>query len=356
MKEYCLDISTWQGGIDYNDIRSKTNYVIIRAGFGDSDFDNQFENHYNNLQGLHLGAYWYSYATSPDQARVEANLFLQAVQGKKFDLPLYIDMEEQSGLSTDLLNSIVIAFGEVIENAGYYFGVYCNVNWYNNILSGNYLNSKYDWWIACWGDEPPSPSYGINYGVWQFTSNDYVGGKRVDANFMYKDYPTIIRELGLNHLDDDPPVPPTPPTPTPGNEVNVYYRVKTQAHGWLPEVRNLDDYAGYEGSPVIGFMVRVDKGWIEYQGHNLGGGYLGWVNGYDENDFYNGYAGNDNVLDTIKIYYHTPDDIIARSGYKKAKYKVNNYDWQYDTETSGGQDGYAGKTNNPITELRITIE
>ena len=28
------------------------------------------------------------------------------------------------------------------------------------------------------------------------------------------------------------------------NEVNVYYRVKTQKHGWLPEVKNLDDYAG----------------------------------------------------------------------------------------------------------------
>ncbi|MGF2526049.1 hypothetical protein ACQUW0_27445, partial [Ralstonia pseudosolanacearum] len=59
--------------------------------------------------------------------------------------------------------------------------------------------------------EPPYPSYGINYGIWQF-GETYLGGQNVDGNYIYKDYPTIIRELGLNHLDD--PVPPTPPTPT----------------------------------------------------------------------------------------------------------------------------------------------
>ena len=32
--------------------------------------------------------------------------------------------------------------------------------------------------------------------------------------------------------------------------VNVYYRVKTQKHGWLPEVKNLEDYAGDGKNPI----------------------------------------------------------------------------------------------------------
>ena len=68
MKELCFDISTWQGGIDYNAIRERTNYCILRAGF-DVTKDNQFDNHYNNLQGLHLGAYWYSYATTCEEEK-----------------------------------------------------------------------------------------------------------------------------------------------------------------------------------------------------------------------------------------------------------------------------------------------
>ena len=220
MKELCFDISTWQGGIDYNAIRSKTNYCILRAGFGDCDIDNRFEEHYANLQGLHLGAYWYSYATSPEQARTEARLFLETVKGKKFDLPLYLDIEDSSmsGLGKDTLNAIVRAFGNEIEKAGYYFGVYSNLNWYCNKLSGNELNNDFDWWIALWDNDAPDPSYGINYGIWQFGEYN-LNGWKIDGNYIYKDYPTIIKDAGLNHLSDEPTPTPTKTIDELANEV-----------------------------------------------------------------------------------------------------------------------------------------
>lgn len=217
MKELCIDISTWQGGIDYNDIVNKCKYAILRAGFGDCDVDNRFEEHYANLSGkIHLGAYWYSYAQSPEQARTEARLFIRTIGDKKFDLPIYLDIEDpsMSGLGRGTLDAIVRAFGEEIQNAGYYFGVYSNLNWYRNIISGSELNKSYDWWIALWGGDAPDPAYGINYGIWQF-GEAYIGGQNVDGNYIYKDYPTIIRELGLNHLDN-----PTPPTPTPTHKID----------------------------------------------------------------------------------------------------------------------------------------
>ena len=142
------------------------------------------------------------------------------------------------------------------------------------------------------------------------------------------------------------------PSPSPSG-VNVYYRVKTQKHGWLSEVKNLDDYAGYEDSPITGVAVRVDKGSIKYRVHILGGGWLGWVTGYDINDIINGYAGNGQVIDAIQIYYYTPDDIRP---YKYAKYKVNGYDWQIDTQTGGGMDGYAGSFGYSLKKLWVTIE
>ena len=202
MKELCFDISTWQGGIDYSSIRKRVNYCILRAGFSVTK-DNQFENHYNNLQGLNLGAYWYSYATTPDEARLEARTFLKVIEDKKFTLPLYLDLEDPSisNLGRNTLNEIVKAFGEIIENAGYYFGVYTNLNWYRNIISGSELNKKYDWWIACWSDNAPS---NVDYGVWQYTNEYYLGDTRIDADYVVKDYPSIIKNAGLNHLTDEP--------------------------------------------------------------------------------------------------------------------------------------------------------
>lgn len=144
------------------------------------------------------------------------------------------------------------------------------------------------------------------------------------------------------------------PSPAPSNNVDIYYRVKTQANGWLPEVKNLNDYAGWNGSPITGVAIKVNKGSIKYRVHLKGGNWLGWVTGYNINDINNGYAGNgSSVIDCIQVYYYTPSDIRP---YKKVKYKVNNYSWQYDTDTGNGQDGYAGAMGVPMTEFRAIIE
>ena len=138
------------------------------------------------------------------------------------------------------------------------------------------------------------------------------------------------------------------------NEVNVYYRVKTQKHGWLSEVKNLEDYAGWENSPITGLAIRVDKGSIRYKAHIKGKGWLPFVTGYDINDFNNGFAGDGvNVIDCVECYYYTPNNIRP---YKKAKYKVNNYPYQYDNEKTNGQDGYAGVYGVSATKFHITIE
>lgn len=138
------------------------------------------------------------------------------------------------------------------------------------------------------------------------------------------------------------------------NEVNVYYMARTQKHQWLPEVKNLDDYAGYENSPITGLAIKVDKGSIRYRVHLKGKGWLPFVTGYDINDFNNGFAGDGvNAIDCVECYYYTPDNIRP---FKKAKYKVNNYPYQYDNEKNKGQDGYAGVMGVTATKFQIVIE
>ena len=137
-------------------------------------------------------------------------------------------------------------------------------------------------------------------------------------------------------------------------KVNVYYRVKTKKHGWLPEVKNLEDYAGWENSPITGVAIRVDKGSIKYRVHIKGKGWLPYVTGYNINDIINGFGGDGkNVIDAIEVYYYTPDNIRP---YKRAKYKVNDYPYQYDNEKTNGQDGYAGKFGVDVTKFQICIE
>lgn len=214
MAKFGIDISTWQRNYPYDRANAEgVKFAILRAGFSRTK-DNQFEKHYANAKrlGWGVGAYWYMYATSVEGAKMEARAFLKAIAGKQLDYPVYLDIEDKSlrGLGKETLNAMVRAFGNIMESAGYYFGVYTNVDWYRNVISGSELNKSYDWWIACWSKGKPA---GINAGLWQFGGGtniirgNKVAGVVTDQNYDYKDYPTVIKSLGLNGFGKTPVVP-----------------------------------------------------------------------------------------------------------------------------------------------------
>jgi len=141
-----------------------------------------------------------------------------------------------------------------------------------------------------------------------------------------------------------PVVPVAPVAPPPSAAIDVRYRVRTLQHGWLPEVTNLDDYAGWQDSPVTDVALAVSAGSIDYQVHVLGGGWLPVVTGYNTGDPNNGFAGlgdGRTVIDAVRAYLHSPrgDQVIA---YRTAPVGQGYYPWQRDNETTNGQDGYAG--------------
>lgn len=141
-------------------------------------------------------------------------------------------------------------------------------------------------------------------------------------------------------------------------KVDITYKVATAATGWLPEVKNLEDYAGYGNNAITKLAIKVSEGVVKYRVHVKGGKWLGWITKYDVKDDMYGYAGNGQPIDAIQVYYQTPDSIRP---YKRAKYRVapgnnaNYWDWQYDNETTNGQDGYAGYFGKALTKIQMTI-
>lgn len=144
-----------------------------------------------------------------------------------------------------------------------------------------------------------------------------------------------------------------------GELPSVIYRVRAGGR-WLPAVTDLSDYAGITGQPITDVAVRVTEGAVKYRVHVKGGRWLPYVTGYDTSDDTDGYAGDKKPIDAVEIYYQTPSSVVKKHGYLKAKYRVAPvggyyYSWQYDDETSSGQDGYAGVFGKPIDWLQITL-
>lgn len=144
---------------------------------------------------------------------------------------------------------------------------------------------------------------------------------------------------------------------------NMYYRAKTKNHGWLPEVKNLQDYAGIEQDPFTAIAIRVDKGSLWYRVHVTSGKWYNKITGYNINDINNGYAGDGSTpIDAITVYYKTPDDLRSKGNVYCAKYQVSPigttsyYDWQIDDNTTNGMDGYAGSFGKAIDKLKLYLE
>lgn len=198
-----IDVSTWQGSIDFNRVKqSGINFVIIRAGYGSalSQKDKWYETNYARAKaaGLHVGAYWYSYAGSAGEAREEARVCKQVLSGKQFDYPIYFDIEEKSQLSRGraFCDSLIRAFCNEMEAGGYYAGFYTSLSSALNNVSSDVRN-RYAFWIAQWNSYC---TYQGAYGLWQYSSSGSVPGisGRVDMDISYIDYPSIIKNGGFN--------------------------------------------------------------------------------------------------------------------------------------------------------------
>lgn len=185
-----IDISKWQGNIDFSKLKSQgIDFVIIRCGYGKdiSQKDNYFERNYKGCKeaGIKVGAYLYSYCSSLDDAYKEAQNCLKIIEGKTFDLPIFYDLEEErtSKLGKVNVTNIAKRFCETIEQAGYKAGVYANLNWFTNYIDVNEL-LQYKIWLAQW-TTMHTANFRVDY--WQYTSKGQVIGivGNVDMNNCY---------------------------------------------------------------------------------------------------------------------------------------------------------------------------
>ena len=185
----CIDVSEWQGNIDFTKVKkSGIDCVILRAGFGReaSQVDLKFERNYKNAKaaGLKVGAYWYSYADSVADAVNEATACLEVIKGKKFELPVFYDMEEsfQTSFGKRMLTEMAVSFMGVLKEDGFTPGIYANLNWFSNYLDYDYLSKGYYIWLAQYNAVAQ-----LKCDMWQYTSSGTVPGISggVDMNIIY---------------------------------------------------------------------------------------------------------------------------------------------------------------------------
>ena len=213
-----------QAGIDF---------VILRIGYmgrGNTPvLDPVFEMNYAAAKqaGLDVGAYIFSYAYSLEDAQAEAEFVLSALEGKQFEYPIFLDVEYPPILNNispeaDALTDICCEFINILQKNGYFAAIYTSANWLETNLNTQKVTSLFDVWVAHWitADENTvvneatwKKEWGQQIVMWQFSQTGNIDGvyypykkdengnpKLVsfDMNYVYRDYPSIIKKYGLN--------------------------------------------------------------------------------------------------------------------------------------------------------------
>ena len=202
-----IDVSKWQGDIDWDKAAAGLDGVIIRCGLrgygidGVQQTDPKFR---RNIEGAiaagipRIGVYYFSQAVDEEEAEEEADAVIELLKPykEKINLPVYWDTEKTEvypdgradKISKRARTDAGKAFCEAIRGAGYIPGVYASLSYFDEGLYPEELK-RYTWWVAAYRSTRPE----LATDAWQYTSSSSHPGisGRVDKNYFYTDFAVL---------------------------------------------------------------------------------------------------------------------------------------------------------------------
>lgn len=206
-----VDVSAYQKQPNWSAAKLIVDFAILRVA-NSKGLDNSFEYNYENCGncGIRRGVYRHSYATTVDKAIKEAQEVLKILNHRPLEMGVWFDFEweGQRNLGKNTLTSIAQAFIKTIKDGGYKCGVYCNLDWYNNVLDTDALSAN-PFWIARYpvndtGEMNTKYKPSVNEVGWQYSSKGKVPGidGNVDMDIFYAEiedfyspFPSMIKKI-----------------------------------------------------------------------------------------------------------------------------------------------------------------
>lgn len=223
-----IDVSKYQGEVDWEKAQAAgIDFAILRCGFGSewngegeyAQDDEYWERNADECTrlGISFGAYLYSYATTEEQARSEADhvarlLGLKAPDHEgltdytskayKLDYPVYYDLEDKAitGLFPEEMAKLTAAFFDQLESWGYTGeqGVYASLNWTRGrLMDAGFDEWRDNFWIARFNSDL---GYTGPYTMWQASYTEPGAAYGVQSETVDVDF--VMEELLLTGITD----------------------------------------------------------------------------------------------------------------------------------------------------------
>ena len=200
-----IDISRWQGRIDWCKLKASksVDFVIVKCGGSDGCFyrDGKFDEYYYGAKGhnIPVGVYFFVGAdcNNAERGRALASQILSIIKGRTYEYPVWLDVEVHNKANKQGNTDAIKSCAQIIQNSGYYVGIYgSDINTFDDMLNTPQL-SAYDRWVARY---PLSSKCKWSGGMRQYSSTGSIPGivGNVDLDESYYNYPQIMKNKHLN--------------------------------------------------------------------------------------------------------------------------------------------------------------
>lgn len=185
-----LDVSRWQGNIDWNEVaRSGIDFAFIKATEGGDYVDPAFARNWRDAAaaGVHRAAYHFMYWCRP--VHQQALWFILNVPPDPNALPPVLDVEWASPNSTcprrvpaEEAREMMVTMLDTLEaHTGKRPIIYTDINFHRDVLANGQFDG-YTFWVRSVAAEPRTVYPGRDWSFWQYTTTGQVRGVSGDVD------------------------------------------------------------------------------------------------------------------------------------------------------------------------------
>lgn len=210
-----IDVSHHNGVIDWAQVKtSGVKFAILKCIYEAQShrIDERFEANYKGAtdNGILTGVYIFIASASIKDPEGDAKALLKHLKGRALPLGIWLDYE--SGvlrcIGKERIRDLTYIYADIFKAAGYNVGIYCNKDWYDNVIHAD-LKRDFKFWLARY-PRNDAGQYNDNSSLkpkmsgcvaWQYSSKGNVPGIKTKCD-LNVDFGTLCQIGAKKSLEE----------------------------------------------------------------------------------------------------------------------------------------------------------